>query len=88
MSKKFFLNPFVLALSDQGDDIYDGGDTSHYTTDDPTDIYPVSFATWYGWHQDDDPTQEDYYNWWVECGFDQETWESLNGDDVPWPGGN
>ncbi len=89
MSKKYFMNPFVLALSDMGDDIYDGGETSHWTPDDPTDIYPVDYATWCSWHENDedwgmyDP-EEAYYGWWEASEFGEDEWGKFN-PDMPWP---
>ena len=85
MANKFFGSPFILLLSDMGDDTFTGGASGQGNTDPDADVtLPWSYQEWLNANfEPDDPDYglnwwEDYYYWWVDAGFGEAAWYEAN----------
>ena len=81
MAKKKFLVPFIVAagITPVDEDPEIGGGSAD-TTDEP---YPCSFDDWFGpfgddYNHDSSTNQDDYCQWWLNCGFTWEKWLEFN----------
>lgn len=93
MSKKFFLNPFVIATLDidDGDDEFTGGGTGEYGVN----PFPMSCDEWLGdtgyafdYTGDGKYDKDDYVAWWKAqsleyAAFTAEKYFELNGEPLP-----
>lgn len=91
MSKKFFLNPFVIATLDiDDDDEFTGGGTGEYGVN----PFPMSLSDWLGntgyafdYNEDNIYDKADYLIWWnaqdPAYGFTPEKYQELNGEPLP-----
>lgn len=92
MSKRRFVIPYILlsgGLNDGGEGGVIGGGTGQSGLDLP-DAAPCSYAAWVDSffnddldHLGDGPDAYDFADWWMNCGFSRDDWETLN-PDLPW----